>query len=73
LSSCVQQRALQLEAGGADVLLVQVGAQQFLQLVQRLDADALGEVLVDHGGASALMALTLTSKVTALPARWAAW
>ncbi|MNX89393.1 hypothetical protein D3C86_1214070 [compost metagenome] len=49
LVQLVQQGALQLEAGGAGVLLVQVGLQQLFQLVQRLQADAGGELVVDLG------------------------
>ena len=45
----VKQGALQLEAGGAGVLLVQVGLQQFFQLVQRFQTDAGREVVVDLG------------------------
>ena len=45
----VQQGALQLEAGGAGVLLVQVLAQQLLQLVQRFQTDTLGELVVHLG------------------------
>ena len=68
----VEQAALHVGAGEAVELLLLLVADQALQLVEVLEAELLGELVVELGLAGGLHRLDLTSNVAGLPLRFSA-